>query len=209
MYKVKKYDDFINEELNMRKSTMGLIGAGVIAAGVYYNSVNQGKGKLQDTEIVGNESFKEYNVYTSNQNFDLNISGKVMVSHHSYKSGKHTKNVTNITVPSGIDEIWYKTGFLSTPIASVKPFHGAEKMKISDLDVYKSTDKYTIYSCGFFSPFDYVIVNNGYSEGDEYRLSDDNIAVYSCKRYDSDIYIFGIKSLGGAKYGGAGAGGEF
>ena len=78
------------------------------------------------------------------------------------------------------------------------------------MKVYDDNPTYTIYQEDrFFGTFDYIIMVKDHTNGEEFKLMDDKIATYVCDKINRDIYIFAVKSLGGGKFGGAGAGSNF
>ena len=219
---ITKYDDFTNEELKKSHLMIPLI-AGALAYGGYNAIKNidiDDKAKLNKTEILGKQQFKEYSLYAAGEEFDLTIMGDFIVSHHSYEEttgsdkDKHTETieVTNLTMSHMVNYIWYKDKTFGKTYASVKMFPGSHLIKMSDLKVYEQTPTYTVYTDDdFFTscPFKYIIVNKNHTKGEEFKLTDNNIGTFVCNRIDKNLYIFGVKSLGGGKMGGGGAGGTF
>ena len=213
---IKSYNEFIesNEGLNWKKALIGTAVAGVMGYGAYDYMQNVGKANLDKVETIGDLNFKDYTLTTPDQQFDLRINDEIIVSSHSYSEGsdkdEHTVSITNILMPDSVKEIWYNTTVFHGTYASSKEFPKSKKIELSSLKVYKETPTYTIYrSKKFISPFNYLIVVRGHKEGEEYKLTDGSLGTYVCDRINKDIYILGLKSVGGGNMGGAGAGGEF
>jgi hypothetical protein len=221
MKKIKTYEEFTNEEINLKNALIGTA-IGTAALGSVYNTiVNSDKAKLSDTEIVSGNKFKQYDLLAAGQSFDLNVSEDGIITsiwstteHDTDSEGNDETTTTShtcITIPnSSINEIWYESTFLNGVFASSKPLSGGHKIKISDLDKEKETDTYIIYSGKFLSPFDYIVVNKNHTEGEEYVVSDDKLhATYVCDNIAPDIYLFGVKKMGGGAYGGGGSGSNY
>jgi len=213
---IKNYSEFIesNEKLNWKGALIGAAMAGAVGYGAVEYVQNVGKANLDKVETIGDNNFKDYTLTTTDQVFDLRINDEVMVSSHSYTSGsgkdETTISVTNIIVPNTVKKIWYHTTVFHGTYASSKEFPKSKKIEISELKKYKETDTYTIYRTKkFFSPFDYLIVTKGNNKGEEYKLTDSKLGTYVCDKINQRIYVLAIKSLGGGKVGGAGAGSEY
>ena len=217
--KIIKYEEF-DEKLNFKTAALGaMLGASVALGGC---ETHKGFAKLDDTEQVGNQTFKEYEVCAEGQSFKLTIKDDFMVAYHSYSethgSGKHkhttTYNIYNLFIPAGVKFIWYYDKTFGGTYASSKPFTGAHLIKMSDLKVVDDTPNYTAYKVkGVFSssPFRYIIVNkkNAKLKGEEFKFTDKQLGIYTCERIDKNLYIFGVKGLGEGQFGGSGAGGNF
>ena len=217
--KVLKYEEFVDEKLNLKTMALGaMLGAATLTG----CDTHDGIAKLDNTEVIGNKKFKEYELFAKGQQFKLTINDNFIVSYHSYSeshgSGKHrytqVYNIHNLFIPEGVKFIWYEAKTFGGIFASPKPFPGAHLIKMSDLEVYKDTPNYTLYQIkGFFSSceFNYIIVmkKDAKTEGEEFKFSDKQLGLYSCERINKNLYIFTVKSLGSGAFGGAGAGGSF
>jgi len=221
--KVLKYEEFVDEKLNFKTAALGaMLGASVALGGC---DTHKGFAELDKTEQIGNQTFKEYELCAEGQTFKLTVNDDFMVAYHSYSeshgSGKHRHTVThqiyNLFIPSVVKFIWYYDKTFGGTYASPKPFKGAHLIKMSDLEVDDDTPNYTTYKIkGLFSssPFKYIIVNkkNAKPEGEEFKLTDNNLGTYICEKINKNLYIISVNGLGGGKFGGGGSGktgGEF
>lgn len=215
MKNIKKYNEYINEEITLKQ---GLIGAGIGAAVIgssYYTMKNNGKAELTDIIEINNNKFKEYSLITTFNNFKLKINEGIIVSEHNYDKGsgdnKKTINITNLIIPYGIDKIWYYYSLIDGVCATSKEFNKSKLIDIDDLKVYKQTSTYTIYKGGMLSPFDYIIVV-GNHKGDKNSIDCellDSGQVYNCDKINDDIYIFNYVRSSSGDFGGGGSGNEF
>jgi hypothetical protein len=219
MKKVLKYEEFVDEKLNLKTAALGaMLGASTLIG----CDTHDGIAKLDNTEVIGNQKFKEYELYAKGQQFKLTINGDFTVAYHSYSeshgSGKnrHTEvhNIHNLFIPEGVKFIWYESKTFGGIFASPKPFPGAHLIKMSELEIYEDTPNYTLYNKkGFLSScaFDYIVVmkKDAKIEGEEFNFSDKHLGIYSCEKINKNLYIFIVKSLGSGRFGGAGAGGSF
>lgn len=215
MKNIKKYNEYINEEITLKQ---GLIGAGIGAAVIgssYYTMKNNGKAELTDIIEINNNKFKEYTLITTFNNFKLKINEGIIVSKHNYNEGsgdnKKTINITNLIIPYGIDKIWYYYSLIDGVCATSKEFNKSKMLDINDLRIYKEKPTYTIYKGGFLSPFDYIIVVKNH-KGDDNSIDCqlmDTGHIYNCDKINNDIYIFNYVRAGSGDFGGSGAGNEF
>ncbi len=214
MRNIKTYKQH-NEEISFRNALVGGAIGAIGAAGIYGMIEDHDKANLHDTEVISSTPFKQYSLSADGEGFDLNIStdGIISASWDTREgSGKSSHTVTHncVTIPDGVSEIWYDTKFFESGVfATGKKFSGSTNVKLSDLDIYEETKTYIIYEGKFLSSIDYIIVNKGHKDGEEFTVSDDNINKYICDDIGSDIYIFGVKSLGGGNFGGGGSGNKF
>jgi len=203
------------KDLKYKAAKAAMIG-GIGAMGIWGvedNLKNYDKANIQNVKTIGNEKFKQYSLYASGKSFRLNVGEDGIISAYwTTKSGKSTIHHTCVTLPDNkIKQFWYDTRIFDAGVyASYKKFEGSTLIKLEDLDLIKSTPTYDIYSGKFFSSIDHIIVNKGYKEGEEFKISDDKIGAYwTCGEIDYNVYIFGLKSLGKGDFEGGGAGSGF
>lgn len=211
MKNIKNYEDFHNEELNLKKALLGGVIAGVVGSGLYHTSQINKFAELQETEIVGNQKFNQYDVYVNGETFNLNISeDEVISAEWQKKSGKTSHTYRSVTLPEGTTDIWIETELDAQNgiFVSSKPLSGAKKMNLSELDVYDETDTYIIYNPGFLSSIDYIILDKGHKNGEEFKI-EGKMGNWICDQIGSNIYIFSFKSFGGGSSGGGGAEGDW
>lgn len=213
MKNIKSYDEF-NEELNIKNALIGGAIGTALTVGAYQAYKTHDKASLDKVQDLSGEKFKKYNLYANGEIFELYESNDgVITSIWDTEEGngkdEHTVTHTCVTVPEGMNDVWYDTKFCWTVYVSGKKFPGAKHINISSLSIDENTDTYTIYDGKFFSAIDYIIVNKGHKSGEEFTLSDDKMNKYICDEISSDIYIFCPKGLGGGDCGGAGAGSSF
>lgn len=217
MNNVLKYDNFVNEKIGPKELAMA---AGITLSSVLGGCYDKGVAKIDKIQTVGKEEFKEYSLCAEDETFDLTLNQGFIVSQHSYEthhgSGKNrhteTHSFTNLMIPKGTKFIWYKTKFFGNTIAGPKPFEKSHLIKMDELEIYKQTDAYIIYTVKRWnSPFNYVIMikDSKKLEGEEYKLSDSKLGNYICQKINKDIYIFSLTGLNKGQFGGGGSGGEF
>jgi hypothetical protein len=211
MKNIKNYKDFCNEEVNWKKALIGTAIAGAVGASVYKTSQITDYAELGDTEIVDGVKFNQYEVYTNGETFDLNISedGVISSSWSEEKgSGKDERTVTycSITIPKDISVIWYedKMDMENSIFVSGNKINGGTRIDLSELSIVEETETYIIYESSFFSSIDFIVVNKGHKSGEEFKV-EGSIGKYICDKI-GDTYLFGLKSLGGGSFGGAGTG---
>ena len=210
---LQKFENFeyTNEEINLKKALIGGAMAGAIGYGVYHNTQINKFAKLEDTEVISGMKFNQYDVYVNDETFNLNISEDGFISAEwSVTNGKHTHTYNCITIPDKTQKIWISSNMDMTNgiFVSGKPISGGESISISDLDIYDQSKTYIIYKSPMFSSVDYIIMNKGHKEGDDFEI-ENKIGKYICDELDSKIYIFAIKSFGGGSMGGAGSGSDW
>jgi len=211
MNKILKYEEF-NEGKLGRLAAGGALFASTLLGGCYPS----GQAKLDKTEVISNQTFKEYILSAEGEEFDLSINGDFILAYHSYTtgSGKSSQTYTrnNIIMTKPVEFIWYKDKFFGNCIASAKNFAGADLIRFKeDLKKIEETPGYIIYRVrGAFSSINYVILikDNRKLKGEEYTLPDQG-GVYICNKINRDIYIFAIAGIGKGHFGGAGSGGDY
>lgn len=217
MKHIKKYDQF-NEEIDIRRALVGgAIGVAAVAAsaGVYDVVKNYDKAGLNKKEVVCGKNFKDYDLDAKGESFTLHMSDDGVICSEwetTSSDGKTTQTTSHncITVPDDTKEIWYHSKFFGGLFASTKPLSGGKHISLSDMTLKKETSTYTVYAGKFFSTINYVVVNKGHKKGEEFTISDDKIhATYVCDDIGWNVYIFGVKSLGGGQFGGSGAGSKY
>jgi hypothetical protein len=152
----------------------------------------------------------------NDETFNLNFSEDGVISAEwgeSSGSGKNrrTEYYKCVTLTNKTTEFWYDTKFFESGnglFASISPIKGGEKIVLSELDIKEETDTYIIYNTGFSSSIDYIIVEKGHTDGEEFTIQD-KIGNWVCDKLGSHIYIFCFKNFGGGKGGGAGSGTKF
>lgn len=221
MNKIYKFEEFTNEELNLKTALAGAALASTLTIGSCDD--HKGFAELNKTEIVGDQSFKKYDLNAAGNSFTLRIKDGFMTARHSFSeshgSGKHrhttTTTVTNLIIPAEIfvktKFIWYQDKTFGGCYASPKNFTGSHLIKKSDLEIYDDTPGYTLYKQkGFWGgAFNYIIVVKNYNKGEEFKLSDSSLGTFTCDKINKYIYIFGVKNLGSGKMSGGGASGSF
>lgn len=211
MKNIKKYDEFCNEELNLKKALIGSAIAGVMGAGLYHTSQINKFAELEDTELVSNQKFNQYDVYVNGETFDLNISEDGVISAEwETRSGKSSHTYRCVTLPEGTSEYWVDVEMDAENgiFVSSKPINGGKKIRLQDLDIYDQTDTYIVYYPGFSSSIDYIILDKGHKEGEEFKI-EGKMGNWICDQIGSNIYIFSLKDLGGGSSGGGGANGNW
>lgn len=211
MKNIKNYEDFHNEELNLKKALLGGAIAGVVGSSLYHTSQINKFAELQETEIVGNQKFNQYDVYVNGETFNLNISeDQVISAEWQKKSGKTSHTYRCVTLPEGTSEYWVDVEMDAENgiFVSSKPIVGGKKIRLQDLDVYDETETYIIYNPGFLSSIDYIILDKGHKNGEEFKI-EGKMGNWICDQIGSNIYIFSFKSFGGGSSGGAGAEGDW
>lgn len=212
MKHLKAFEPF-NEEIDLKKGLLygGIALAGAVGVNNYIQ--NYGKASVNDEEILGGEKFVEYSISVVYESFDLRVSEDgIYTAYWTTEEGsgksKRTVSHTCITVPNGTKVVNYDTKFFGGCYASIKDFSGSKNINLSDLSVYEETKTYTVLKGGFFSPFDYIIINKGHTDGEEFEMPGSQIAAYFCYKISEKVYLFGTKGLGG-KFGGGGSGGTY
>lgn len=211
MKTIKNYEEFCNEEINLKKALIGGAFAGLMGAGLYHTSQINKFAELEDTEVISNQKFNQYDVFVNGQTFDLNISEDGIISAEwSESSGKTSHTYRCVTVPEGISELWIDVEMDAENgiFVSSKPISGCKKISLTDLDVYDETDTYIVYNPGFLSSVDYIIVDKGHKEGEEFKIQN-KMGNWICDQIGSKIYIFSLKDMGGGSSGGGGAEGDW
>ncbi len=218
MKNIKHYKQF--NEGKTKDILKGIAAAGVLTAGAYniYDITSkQGSGELKREINIDDIEFKKYDIYSNNMLFKSYLSSDGVISTYhtysivSYGDDDDIKTIHRylINLPPNTTEFYYDKKFFDIPMASLNKFEKSRKVELKDLTVEKQTKEYTVYYGGALSVIDYIIVNHtSLSKGEEFRLKN-SIGVYNSYRLNNDIYIIGIKSLGGGKFGGAGARGEW
>lgn len=218
--KVKRYDEFVNEEINVKKALIGTAAVGVVGLSAYNTYKNYDIARFDKVETISSNKFKKYDLLANGNSFDLIISEDFVISSHwteEESDGEdedgNTKYKTvhyyNITIPNQkITEIYVDKKFMGGLFASSKQFSGSTKIKLNDLHVVEDTQTYTIYGGGIFGVVDYIVVNKGHKEGEEFTMDDDNLKTnYICDHIGADVYLIGFGP--GGNFGGGGAGSEY
>lgn len=185
---IKKYEDFCNEEMNLRK----IAATGLLATTLATTSCSDKIGvSPQDTETVDNSTFTEYQVTTQGwgKTLTFNISKhNIIGTRWSTRSGKSTITHYTITVPQGTEQIHYNTSFWGGEIYSDTEMNNNRIIKLSDLEVVIDTDTYTILeSPKWFQTVDYLMVNKGYSDAKNSFTTDGGNFTYL--KYDGDYFV--------------------
>lgn len=199
-----------NEGINFKKALVGTAIAGVVGAGIYNTAQISGKAKLSDTEVVSGIKFNQYLVYVMGETFNLNISDDgIITSYWSEQKGtgddKTTVYYNSITITPDIKKIWYKTkmDMENGLFASKNKIKDGTEIDIKNLKISEETSTYIIYETPFFSSVDHIIVNKGHKSGEEFSI-EGKYGKWFCDNIDN-TYLFGVKSLGNGKFGGAGS----
>ena len=166
MKNIKNYNDFCNEEVDMKKLLIGGALVGGLAAGINSIDTTPGKSKAsyEETELA---NFPEYHVHTA-QFFDdnLNISinkndGVIGTYRQAGKSSDYS-----VTVEEGVSTIYYETSTWGSYIYATtnrNDLPSGQQVNLNDLEIVKETSEYKILRVpSFWSSFDYVLVNKGY-----------------------------------------------
>lgn len=166
MKNIKNYNDFCNEEINMKKILIGGALIGGIAAGI--NSIDTSPSKstasYEETELA---NFPEYYVHTA-QFFDNNLN--ISINKNDFLIG--TKTIAgkatrySVTIEEGVSTIYYKTstwgGYIYAS-TNKNDLPSGQQININELNVVKETNEYRILEVpSFWSSFDYILVNKGY-----------------------------------------------
>ena len=212
---IKTHDEF-NEGFNLKKGLMGAALGGLLGTGIYQSSQIMNKAQKADVEVVSGKKFDQYDVIVNNETFKLNISDDgVITSEWSEEEGSGKNRTTHVyrgaTVPKGTTDIWIESKFAEMDgnvFVSTKPLQNGNHIKLSDLDLESGCSTYNIYSLGMFSELNYIIVDNGHVDGEEFTI-DGRIGNWACDKLGSHIYSFTFKNFGGGSGGGAGSGGKF
>jgi hypothetical protein len=205
----------LTEEVNWKKLATGAAMVGAIGLGTILSGPSD-VASLEDTEVIAGKKFKQYSLSAAGESFDINESEDGIMSAEwetESGSGKDRTTTTHncVTIPNkNITDIWYDTKMFNGVFVSGKPFAGATHLKLSDLDISDETDTYIIYSGKMFSDIDDIVVNKNHIEGEEFTISDDPLnATYIVDEIEYNIYLFGVKTMGGGKTGGAGSGASY
>lgn len=193
---IKKYEEFCNEEINLRKALIGgaLVG-GALATAASCNNKSTSV-SYNDKEVIGSVEFKEYDVNPVGwvaSDLYTTISNDGVISTH-FKKGKHSSGT--VTVNVGVDRIYYDEGFSYIYSSSQKI--NDDIINLSDLEVVEDRPEYKIlYHSGFINNIDYILVNKGYKETDSNKIFKINGEDYSYVEYDSGflngVYYFVVK----------------
>lgn len=208
---IKTHEEF-NEGFNLKKALIGgAIGASIGLSALHLSEID-GKAKKEDTEVMSGQKFDQFNVYVNSEEFDLNISEDGVITSEwteEHGSGKNrtTHTYRGATVPKETTDIWVESKFAEmsgSVFVSAKPLQNGNHIRLSDLDIEEQTSTYTIYSGGMFSELNYIIVDNGHVDGEEFTI-DGKIGNWACDKLGSHIYSFTFKNFGGGSGGGAGS----
>lgn len=216
---IKKLDKIdkieLNEEISAKKAlTVGAV-AGLMGLGLYRGIDTYNNAKKSDTEVVSGRTFKQYQLTSNGEFFDINISDDFIICAEwsvSSGSGKHrtTKHYTSVTVAEGTKEIWVDTKFFDTgnrTFASLKELKNGKKIKLIDLDIVDDEPTFTLYKGGFLSDLDYIIVNKNHKLGEEFEI-EGIWGSFICDEIKHNVYLF-WSATGSGKFGGGGAGSSY
>lgn len=166
MKHIKNYNDFCNEEIDMKKILIGGALVGGIAAGI--NSIDTTPGKstasYEETELA---NFPEYHVHTAqffddNLNISINKNDGVIGTYR--QAGKQSDYT--VTIEEGVSKIYYETSTWGSYIYATtdnSDLPKGQKIDIDELEIVSETSDYKILKVpSFWSSFEYILVNKGY-----------------------------------------------
>jgi hypothetical protein len=162
---IKKYSEFCNEELNIKKTIAG----GLLAATLATSCVDKVTPSYDGIEVVNNVNFKEFDIRTPSfsdpvsENFTCFISDSgVITTRWATQNGKQTNTHYTVTVDSKNSFIYYDNPTIGYLRADSKNLND-EYLDLSKLKVTKETKSYKILDCGSWTSINSILVTNGNS----------------------------------------------